>query len=157
LERTEVDLGFFLSRNPGVDVALSWGALPDLMASAKIAAMGASSTVELGLKYLTLPEIPTSSKPAISAVVQTLFINDRTLGEPGDNIYRGSRVQTGVVLSKDLGSLALALQAGNSLQSFLKYLRLHAEALLNTATDARELPKTRTALSTPAPRSPWKP
>jgi len=130
LERTEVNLGFFLSEDPGVDVAMSWGAMPDVMASAKIAAMGASSTVGLGLKYLTLAETPTSSKPAISAVIQTLFINDRTLGNPRENIYRGSRVQTGVALSKDLGALAQALQGSDSLQAFLKYFRLHAEALV---------------------------
>lgn len=129
LERTEVDLGFFLSQNPGVDVAVAWGALPDLMASAKIAAMGASSTVGLGLQYLTLPETPASSKPAIAVKLQTLFLNDRTLGEPRENIFRGSRVQTGVVLSKDLGSLAFALRAGESLQAFLKYFRLHAQVL----------------------------
>ena len=130
LERTEVDLGFFLSENPGVDVAVSWGALPNLMASAKIAAMGASSTVGLGLKYLALAETPTASKPAIAIVAQTLFLNDRTLGEPRENIFRGSRLQAGVVISKDLGALALALRAGESLQAFLKYFRLHAEALL---------------------------
>jgi hypothetical protein len=130
LERTEVDLGFYLSQNPGVDVSVAWGAMPDLMAAAKIVAMGASSTVGLGLKYLVLPETPASSKPAIAAVVQTLFINDRTLGQPRENIFRGSRVQTGVVLSKDLGSLAAALQAGESLRGFLGFFRLHAEALV---------------------------
>jgi hypothetical protein len=52
------------------------------------------------------------------------------LGEPRENIYRGSRVQTGVALSKDLGSLGTALQAGESLQAFLQYFRLHAEALV---------------------------
>jgi hypothetical protein len=127
-EQTEVNLGLFLSQNPGIDVSVAWGAMQDLMFSAKIAAFGASSTVGLGLKYLLLPEWQDSSKPALALAVQTLFLNHRTLGEPRENIYRGSRFQTGVIVSKDLGALAAALQAQDSVRSFLSYFRLHAQA-----------------------------
>jgi hypothetical protein len=130
LERTEVNLGLFLSQTPGVNISLTWGALQDLMFSAKMAAFGASSLVGISLKYRFLPEISGSSKPAMAWVFQTLFLNDRTLDEPRENIYRGTRLQTGVAFTKDLGILAESLSAQESLRIFLSSFRVHAQMVL---------------------------
>jgi len=130
VDRTELNLGLFLSQSPGIDVSLGWGALDRLMISTRVSAMGASSTVGLNLKYLALPESPSSTKPAVTVRVQGLFLNHRTLGEVRENIFRGNRIQIGAVLSKDLGSLARNLQAGRAVQDLLSPLRLHAEALV---------------------------
>lgn len=130
-DRTELNLGLLLSQSPGIDVSLGWGVMDRTMLSARISALGASYTAGLGLKYLFLPELPDSSKPAVSALLQALFLNHRTLGEVRENVFRGSRIQTGFILSKDLGILARSLGASRSLQDVLSLLRLHGEALLD--------------------------
>ncbi len=128
VDRTEVDLGFFLSRTPGIEVALGWGAMEELMISARMSAFGASSTVGLGLRYLLLPENPASSKPALSLLLRGLFLNHRTLGEIRENIFRGNRVRLGLTLSKDFGALGRSLEVTGTLLSLLEAIRLHAEA-----------------------------
>ncbi len=137
MERTEVNLGLFLSQNPGIDVAVSWAVMQDMMVSARMAALGASNTVDAGLRYAVLPEQVDSSKPAIAVVADVLVLNHRTLGEPRETIFRGSRVRTGVVFSKDLGALARALQASESAHAFMQYFRIHAEALVEYQSGRR--------------------
>jgi len=134
VDRTELNLGLLLSQSPGVDVALGWGAVEHMMISARISALGASSTVGLGLKYLLLPEEADASEPAIAVVARGLFLNHRTLGGIRENIFRGSRIQSGVVITKDLGVLATSLNAGRTLREFLSALRLNGEALLEYRT-----------------------
>jgi hypothetical protein len=133
-DRTELNLGLLLSQAPGIDVALGWGAMERMEIAAHVAAFGASNTVDLGLKYLFLPEQPESTKPALALLIQALFLNHRTLGEIRENIFRGNRLQAGIILSKDLGLLARNLNAGQGLQAFFSALRLHGEVVLEYQT-----------------------
>jgi hypothetical protein len=133
-DKSELTLDLFLSESPGIDMSLAWGAVERVMASAHVNAFGASSTVGLALKFLAVPEEAESSKPAISLWMQGLFQNLRTLGEVRQNVFRGSRLQVGAILTKDLGALARSLRAGRAVQDALGLFRLHAAAIVEYQT-----------------------
>ncbi len=133
-DRSELSLGLFLSEAPGIDVSLGWGAVERVMVSARIHAFGASNTVGLGIKFLALPEEPASPRPAIALWMQGLFLNHRTLGEVRTNIFRGTRLQVGALVSKDLGVLAQALEAGRPVREVLGVFRVHAAVLAEYQT-----------------------
>lgn len=133
-DKSELSLGLFLSEAPGIDVSLGWGAMDRVLVSARVNAFGASNTVGVGIKVLLLPEDPASTKPAIALWTQGLFLNHRTLGEIRLNIFRGSRLQVGGLVTKDLGVLAQALEAGRPVREVMGAFRLHAGILAEYQT-----------------------
>jgi hypothetical protein len=128
LDLTEVNLGLILSEDPGLLLSMAWGALPETQFGAKVMAQGASSTVGLNVKTTFLSEFTDSIKPALAGLMQVLFVNERTLTEPQINIFRGTRFQAGVGISKNMGALVRGLQADESLQRIFQTLALHAQA-----------------------------
>jgi hypothetical protein len=152
-DQTEVDLGMILSAEPGIEVALGWSVVEDLMVGAKMTVAGASNSVGLAARYQLRPETAAETKPAISLLAEARFVNQRTGGDVQENIFRGSRLLTGVAFSKDLGSLATSLEADPALQSFLKHFRIHAQALVEYQTGLEfvtEAPVSRVELGTRA-------
>lgn len=127
---TELDLGLIVYDTPGISAGIGWGAMRDLMIAARMTVQGPSNTAGVQVRYGLRSEEPAESKPAIAASFHWRFLNHRTNDEARRNIFRGNRLQGGVLLSKDMGSLARHLQANSSVQGFLNYFKLHAELLV---------------------------
>ncbi|MEW6516993.1 MAG: hypothetical protein AB1439_08820 [candidate division FCPU426 bacterium] len=130
LDWTEVDLGLILLSPPGLSANLRWGAMSELSASAELAVQGSSHTAGVGLQYGLRSEEPADTRPALAAKFGWRYLNHRTHDEIRSTLFRGNRVQLGALVSKDLGSLARALETKPETQSFLERFRFHAELLL---------------------------
>lgn len=140
-DQTEVDLGLVLSQHPGLDVAITWGAMEQLLAAAHMTVQGASYTAGARLSYQLRPEMLNETKPGLAAVFGWRVQNYRNDDEERTNIFRGNRLALGAVASKDIGSLALSLDANKDFIDFLKYFRIHVEAVAEFQTgriDKRE-------------------
>ncbi len=132
--KTEVNLGLVVSPSPGIVAALEWGAMEELMLMTRVNVQSASYTAGLGFRYLLIPEMRKESQPAISALLGWRYLNHHTTDEERKNIYRGNRIQTGLVFSKKLGALARSLQADPAIEAFLNYFGIHVEILAEFQT-----------------------
>lgn len=133
-DQTEVDLGMILAPNPGIDVAMAWGVLNQLMATAKMSVQGASYTAGLSMQLGLRSEIKAETKPALAARLDWRLQNHRTNDDDRFTIFRGNRIQLSGLVSKDLGSLAAGLEADQAFINLLHYFRIHCEAIIEYQT-----------------------